>query len=326
MRKKFLAAAIVTILSVSVFAAWFVVPPLTDQTRKADSCYVGVAFCGNTTMAAELLIDRVKGYTNFLILQSGPVSKNETATNEICNYAVNAGLSIVVYFGDLDPKVLTNQTAWRTAWVSSAKDRWGDKFLGVYYYEEPGGMWIDTDWDSFGYRVNSSSSYDAVAERFINSISKDQGVVALKSNSVPIFVSDYALHWFDFKAGYDVVLAQIGWNNSLVQDIALARGAARLQGKEWGVMITWKYMQEPYLDSGARIYQQMAVAYEAGAKYIAVFNYPLLESNPYGVMQQEHFEALEQFWNDTKVTHKLAYGSVEAKAVLVLPKKWVGHA
>jgi hypothetical protein len=121
MQKKFLAAAMVLVIIGSVFAAWFVMPPLADETSKTDSCYVGVSFCGNTTKEAELLIDRVKDCTNLLILQSGPVSKNETATNEICNYAVDAGLSIVVYFGDLDPRVLTAETSWRTTWIGSAK-------------------------------------------------------------------------------------------------------------------------------------------------------------------------------------------------------------
>ena len=39
-------------------------------------------------------------------------------------------------------------------------------------------------------------------------------------------------------------------------------------------MITWKYNETPYLDSGDEIYNQMLTSYEAGAKYIAIFDYP----------------------------------------------------
>jgi hypothetical protein len=87
-------------------------------------------------------------------------------------------------------------------------------------------------------------------------------------------------------------------------------------------MITWKYQSPPYLDSGQEIYAQMVAAYEAGAIYIAIFDYPSLDGNPYGVLLDEHFEALEQFWTDTQVTHKLAFNSVTAKAALVLPKNY----
>jgi len=94
------------------------------------------------------------------------------------------------------------------------------------------------------------------------------------------------------------LLAQFGWNHSTVQDIALAKGAARLQNKLWGAIITWKYESPPYLDSGDAIYGQMVQAYQAGASYIMIFNFPELDGTGYGVMQDEHFAALERFWND----------------------------
>ena len=256
---------IVTVLLAAIFGSLFFLNQSQSQNVKAEKFYVGVAFCGNTTAEAKLLIDRVKGYTNLLVLQSGPVSKNETATNDICNYAVQAALSIVVYFGDLNPRVLTNETRWRVDWVNSAKQRWGERLLGVYYYDEPGGIWIDTDWSKFPQAFASNSTYDSVAERFIRGFQRDPGTVLLKSNSIPIFVSDYALYWFDYLSGYDVVFAEVGLNRTLSQDIALLRGAAHMQKKDWGVMIGWKYTLPPYLDTGEHIYNQMVDSYRAGA-------------------------------------------------------------
>lgn len=120
--------SVVLALAIAMLAALFVVRPFaSDENSNAAQCYVGVAFCGNTTKDAEMLIDRVKGYTNLFILQSGPVSVNETATNEICDYAVAAKLNIIVYFGDLDPAVLARKNlTWRTSWVNSAMSRWGN--------------------------------------------------------------------------------------------------------------------------------------------------------------------------------------------------------
>jgi hypothetical protein len=157
---------------------------------------------------------------------------------------------------------------------------------------------------------------------FINGFHMDDGFEAIETKSLDAFVSDYALYWFDYLAGYDVVLAQAGWNHTLVQDIALVRGASRMQNKTWGEMITWKYRHPPYLDSGEVIYEQMRTAYECGAEYIMIFNFPTLEGNDYGIMTDEHFDALERFWKDTVKNSEVIHGSIEAEAALVLPKNY----
>jgi hypothetical protein len=134
------------------------------------------------------------------------------------------------------------------------------------------------------------------------------------------FTSDYALYWFDYLGGYDVVLAQFGWNHSLIQDIALIRGATRMQNKTWGAIITWKYREPPYLDNGEEIYRQMRMAYESGAKYVIIFNYPKI--NDYGILTDEHFEALERFWNEVVKTPQVVHGSIAAEASLILPRSY----
>jgi hypothetical protein len=121
-----------------------------------------------------------------------------------------------------------------------------------------------------------------------------------------------------------VVFAQFGANNSYVQAIEQVRGAARMQNKEWGAIVTWKYMQPPYLDSGDEIYTQMQTAYQAGSKYVILFDYPQMAGNPYGVLQDEHFAALEKFSNYVMATSKMRTLSDEGKAdsVLVLPSNY----
>jgi hypothetical protein len=103
---------------------------------------------------------------------------------------------------------------------------------------------------------------------------------------------------WDYLSGYDGILAHIGWNLSLTQQIALVRGAAKLQNRDWGIVITWKYNKLHYLDNKTKIFTQMRTAYEAGAKYFVLFNYYEEGGNPYGTMQPENFQALEDFWNN----------------------------
>jgi hypothetical protein len=308
------AILLVTLLAVLLFQNTTVTP------KDTSPVYIGVAFGGDTVEQAKALIDRTKNYTNLFILQSGPISYNESATTEICDYATKNGQSIIVYFGDMSPYVLARkEQSWRLTWVENAKTAYSNQFLGVYYYDNPGGYYIDADKNIPGWKMPANSTYDTIANRFERGFKRDPGTIYLKNISVPVICSDYALYWFDYKGSYDVVFAQLGWNNSAAQEIALVRGAANVQQKEWGTMITWKYNQPPYLDSGTNIYQQMRDSYAAGAKYIAIFDYPYNESS-YGIMGDEHFDALQRLWNDVqqgKITQK-----PQADALLILPKNY----
>jgi hypothetical protein len=313
-----------------------------SENKNTESFYVGVTFCGNTSAEAKLLIDRVKSYTNLFVLQSGPISKNETATNEICDYAVAAGLHIIVYFGYFD--YFEDDSSSQIPWLDFAQQEWGDRFLGVYYYDEPGGTQLDYNWarcfsnlklqNSPMYRAHAAAmeaflngslakDYDLAAKLYVDILKNDSGIQELKKRSITTFTSDYALYWFDYLGGYDVMLAQFGWNDTLSRSIGLIRGAARLQNKDWGAIITWKYTEEPYLDNETAIYNQMLMAYQAGARYVVIFNYPQYpEGNDYGVLSDKHFEALERFWNDVVMAPQATPGSIEAEAALVLPPNY----
>ena len=58
-----------------------------------------------------------------------------------------------------------------------------------------------------------------------------------ENNNISRFTSDYALYWFDYLSGYDAVFAELGWDHNRTQHIALNRGAADVQNKDWGTII-----------------------------------------------------------------------------------------
>ncbi len=335
-------------MMLTILTAAFLIPSHTTNNNTATQpFYVGVAFCGDTVQEAKLLIDRTKNYTNLFVLQSFTINRNDTATKETCDYAVAQGLNIILNLGTHNDTTFP----WQRPLLQNATNRWGNKFLGVYYDDEPGGIQLDYDWASYFtspdfamfsrfpdfplYKIyqdtlnaNNSSSprnYTRAARWFTSVIRMSLFPDQWKAAGFTSFTSDYTLYWWDYLGGYDVMLAQFGWNHTITQDIALVRGAARLQNKTWGAILTWKYNQTgKYLDSGAAIYNQTLMAYDAGAKYVVLFNYPKIEGNPYGgTMTDEHFEALERFWNDVMAQpNQKTRDFNQAEAALVLPKNY----
>jgi len=136
---------------------------------------------------------------------------------------------------------------------------------------------------------------------------------------LPLFTSDYAVYWFDYQAGYDVVFAEFGWNYSRHLNVALCRGAANVQNKEWGVMITWTYTQSPYLESGSELYDDLVLAYENGAKYILIFD--TNENYTHRTLKEEHLDALKRFWRYATNNPRANDPTID-RVAYVLPKDY----
>lgn len=237
------------------------------------------------------------------------------------------GLS--VYINNVNVIYMRNGTVSIEYWDS-------DKFQFFTYY--PNGTIASKKYfDSPLFIVNDHSSltygYDQLweacpiqnyseAARFFVAASNNTVSIVRDDYNLPlkVFTSDYALHWFDYESGYDTVLAEFCWNESITRDIALVRGAANAFRKDWGVTITWQYTTAPYLPNGNEMYQRMCAAYENGAKYIVIFNYAPDMQGPYGTLTDDHFQALQRFWTDEVNNDSVIHGQVKVDTAFVLPK------
>ncbi len=424
--KRILLLTIVIVLLVTIIAAVFVTSTLYS-TQKHEF-YVGVTYCGSSADEAKQLIDKVRGYTNLFVLDSGPLQYKPEVINEIGDYAVNAGLHYIIYFGADSSQAVQY-------WNKTYDGRWNSSFLGIYFGDESGGKMLDSErqlydpvlgsvmkyangnvqWnignDSEPCQVTYSkdgtislreTQYDHISDivtqtKYSNIVYYPNGTITrtiqvmtqnltqvtrlgspsfqvtstvstspvttvvtddstldytynelwnlrpiqtydqaeqwyvagtnLSLNryhlqNVTYLTSDYALYWYDYLAGYDTVLAQLGWNHTTAQDIGMVRGAAALQNKSWGTIITWKYTQAPYLANGQEIYDQMRQSYECGAKYVILFNYAENMTGSDGTLREEHFQALQRFWNDVVKSPFVSQGSVKAEAAFVLPHNY----
>jgi hypothetical protein len=99
--KKSLAIAvsicIIAVIVVSAFAATVIYSANADHPF-----YVGVTYGGDSVDEAKQLIDKVKNYTNLFVFTSSSLMNDLSATKQIGDYAVNAGLSVILYYGNMD--------------------------------------------------------------------------------------------------------------------------------------------------------------------------------------------------------------------------------
>jgi hypothetical protein len=454
--KKSLIVTLMVIVIVVVIASTFAatqmykVPPVestvtpTAQPTPSSTMtpvaskkpfYVGVTYCGNSATDAQQLIDTVKNYTNLFVVQSGPLMSNLPIMEQICDYAVNSGLDIIVYYA-------RNGAADNTCFqfLAEAQTRWGSHFLGLYYNDEQAGKLVEKGlmlydnvtectisrnydgsidqnffnitsgrsasnmfypWGEIDQNQNTNAGYNSTTY-FLNgtisfrnynfqvpvgsrndatfwyqpdgSVQDENGTAVVDAGDISqftpyqqlwesrplqtpddtarifastvqnilsnvenrttakIFTSDYMLYWFDYQGGYDTVLAQLGWNNNPTQEIALVRGAANLQGKSWGTMITWKSLSAPYLMSADEMYSDLCQSYRSGAEYTVVFNYnpstpDYLEGQPTNattsgssaLLKDEHFAVLQKFWTNV-VQNVSETNNITVTNSFVLPK------
>jgi hypothetical protein len=278
--------------------------------------YIGVDMAYGDVADAKTMIDQVSSYTNFFVIGTTQITHNITKIDETCQYLYDKGMYFSLFL-DFPPSVPLLDLL-RTKWIGH--------FLGFYAFDEVGGRQLD---QASGYvTVTQATSYIDAANKFVNTTYRYLRSNASRfqfttnyanSTEFALLTSDYALYWFDYKSGYDTVWAQLGWNCSRQLNIALCRGAATVQNKEWGAMITWKYTEPPYLSSGSEVYNDMVQAYLNGAKYVLIFD----SNKDYtqNTLQQEHYDALRQFWLYTQNNSRNIKPTSE-RVAFVLPQAY----
>ena len=94
--------ALLVALLVSIIIPSLVVTNYNKENISNQDFFFGVT-CGSTKIdEIKLLIDRVKEFTNLFVIDSWDIALNETALTEVCEYAIDAKLNIMVYFNSIN--------------------------------------------------------------------------------------------------------------------------------------------------------------------------------------------------------------------------------
>ena len=302
-----LAVALVVLILIASFAAseW-----LNNGELPVDF-FVGVEFAYSGSLDdLKDLVDKVRGYTNLFVIGAIEITFNQTALNEAFDYIVNAGLHVIVLFTDSRKYSFSIFD-----WMDDARERYTD-MLSIYRFDEPGGNQLDFG-DSWIVKATEVADYSDAASLYVERWGAH--IERYSPHTSELLTADYGLYWFDYKAGYDTVLAEFGWNHSRKLHVALCRGAAKAQNRSWGAIVTWTYNGTPYIEPDSQLYDDLTLAFNAGAKYIVVFDYPKI--SPYGILTEAHFEALKNFWNYAH-SNPQNFGIDQGEVAYVLPQSY----
>ena len=95
---KPVALTLLTILVISASITSIFVYNQINQDSQ-EKFFFGVTYGQNTVEEAKVLIDKVKNYANLFIINSYPITTNNTepeVLNEICDYAAKSDLYFIV--------------------------------------------------------------------------------------------------------------------------------------------------------------------------------------------------------------------------------------
>ena len=332
-----IAAAVLLFVVLFAFLGADLLLNKPPASTTKPSLFVGVDVGYGTESDVHNVAEAVKGYANLIILGSLTVTSDTTTLMRVCDYLYANGFYFIIYIGfgtfDYVPPRGPDQN-----FFNSTQGRWGDKFLGVYLFDEVGGKQLDgsiekpVPLDQVNQRYIDARDYSYVSQAYqaivIGSISVTQEWYVPPYQS--LFVADYGLYWFDYLSGYNTVFTEFVGNQSRQIAIALSRGAAHTigmnaghtRGQDWGVMITWKYTQAPFLEDGNQLYNDMVLAYQNDATYIIIFNSPENRTAPtsLGTLTADHLDAMKRFWNFSIANPR--NGGYPADIAYVLPKDY----
>ncbi len=287
-----------------------------NQDCDGPTIFVGVDVgYGNETDVYKTA-DAVEGYANLIVIGSLDVTEDTEALIRVCDYLYQKSFYFMIYVGFATNGSFPPRGP-DPSFFNVTAQQWGNQFIGAYMFDEAGGQQIDQNHPI----LENADNYTQASQIYVNHLSNalTNYNCYYSSPDLRLFTSDYALYWYDYLSGYDVILTQYVGNQSRQVSNSLCRGAAHSENKEWGVIITWKYNQAPFLEEANQLYEDMVLAYENQAKYIVVFNSPENNTHPtsLGTLTDGHLEAMEQFWNYTKTNPQSE--SYIANTAYVLP-------
>ena len=218
------------------------------------------------------------------------VTENETSLETVSNYAYQAGLSFLVFM--VYPSPNTNFTYNPISWAQKPRASMATSFWDIIFGTNP----EVTNWIG----ATSGSSTTPQCLLITSKQPTHMSTTSMCRSEISSKIRE-SLH-LRLRALLVRLRGRLRCSSLRIRSQQLPSGrhrplsgAAEMHNETWGVIITQTYDNAPYIESPNAMYQDMVTAYDAGAKYVVVFNYPQI--GPYGLLTEDHFNAIKNFKN-----------------------------
>jgi len=195
MKKIYLAAFFCFLVVASLFfISGFLIAPLKNGSPDV---FVGIDVAYGNVEEIKNLVDEISSYTNTFVIGSTGITYNVTKLDEVCKYVYDRGMYFMIYMHP-SPARFDEQRQW----VEDARIRWGQRFLGLYAHDEPGGRQLD----NATYRVlfETPANYTDATEKYTSKLNNFLGDIRespINAGNLTLFTSDYALTGLITEAG-----------------------------------------------------------------------------------------------------------------------------
>jgi len=178
---------ILTVFLVSIIAFLLFLSISLVKNPSRPDFFVGVDAVSDDVEDIKRLVDEVRSYTNLFVIGSTGITYNITKLDEVCQYVYESGLYFMTFFHIM-------ASIPQAQWIEDAKQRWGNRFLGLYAFDEAGGHQIDCARPYM--LVEEADNYTDAANKFVGNLSeylKHYTDYYISAGDFPLFTSDYAL-------------------------------------------------------------------------------------------------------------------------------------
>jgi hypothetical protein len=316
LKQKTAIAVSTGLLIIALLFAFVGANLLTNETTSKPQVFLGVDVAFGDEDTVYTIANAVSGYANLIVLGSLTVTNDTEVLTRVCDYLYQKDFYFIIYVGFategyLPPRGPDQQ------FFNNTINRWDNKFLGAYFFDEAGGKQIDQNHPV----VFRADNYTQAAKNYVYDINNYLVHYATYYYDAPqmkLFTSDYALYWYDYLSSYDVVFGEFVGNQSRQITVALNRGAAHTLDKEWGIIITYPCQDGNCTETAPELYNDMITAWNSGATYIVAFDGN--STAPNGVLTTDHFNAIKQFGEYTKTNPRTE--KYPADTAYVLPQDY----